>query len=261
MVDRLSTGIPEFDQLIEGGIPKGFLVAAVGEPGTGKTIFCIHFIAEGIKEDQPGIYITTEESRESIIEQAKQFNFDFDEAMNEKRLIIIDALMRSEDKWSLRNLDIKELIDKIIEAKKVFGYKDARLVVDSMSAFWLTAPAMARAQSYTFKKIVTKWNLTTIATSQYAITTSAAFGFGLEHIADGIIRFKRFVRGGQLKRFLLIEKMRQTDHNLHMWEISIVNGVGMKLSKPTPLRKEDIALPKKVVEEIRKTEEKKEKEL
>jgi len=38
---RLSTGIPEVDKLLAGGIPEGFLVAITGEPGTGKTVFCI----------------------------------------------------------------------------------------------------------------------------------------------------------------------------------------------------------------------------
>jgi len=44
-LERISTGIPEIDQIIGGGIPQGFLVAVTGEPGTGKTIFAIHFIA------------------------------------------------------------------------------------------------------------------------------------------------------------------------------------------------------------------------
>ena len=43
-IERLSTGIPEVDHMIAGGIPRGFLVACTGEPGTGKTIFSIHFI-------------------------------------------------------------------------------------------------------------------------------------------------------------------------------------------------------------------------
>ena len=45
---RLSTGIHEFDRLIERGIPQGFFVALTGEPGTGKTIFSLSFIHEGL---------------------------------------------------------------------------------------------------------------------------------------------------------------------------------------------------------------------
>ena len=67
---RLSTGIPEVDKLVAGGIPEGFLVAITGEPGTGKTVFCMHFIAQGLRECDKCVYVTTEESRESILRQA-----------------------------------------------------------------------------------------------------------------------------------------------------------------------------------------------
>ena len=252
-IERLSTGIPELDRMLAGGIPRGFSVAVTGEPGTGKTILCIHFIAEGIKEGDRCIYVTTEESRNSIITQAEQFGFDFSSAIEGKRLIIIDALMGTDDPWSLRSLEIEDLVNKVIEAKKALGYGRARLVVDSLSAFWLDKPAMARRHSYFVKKVLAKWDFTIMMTSQYAITTSEAFGWGVEHIADGIIRFRRFVRGGVLRRYILIEKMRQTPHSLQMHEIAIVPGRGLVITGPVEMRREDVTLPKEVAEKIERT--------
>lgn len=260
-LERLSTGVSELDRMLAGGIPRGFFVAVTGEPGTGKTILCIHFIAQGVKEGDRCIYVTTEESRDSIITQASQFGFDFSKAMEEKKLILVDALMGLEDPWSLRSLDVEELVNKVIEAKKALGYGRARLVVDSLSAFWLDKPAMARRYSYFVKKVLSKWDFTVLATSQYAITTSEAFGWGVEHIADGIIRFRRFVRGGVLKRYLLIEKMRQTPHSLHMHEIAILPGRGLVILRPVEMRKEDIALPRQVFEKVRRATEQKEVEV
>lgn len=259
--ERISTGIPEIDQIMGGGIPKGFLVAATGEPGTGKTIFAIHFVAQGIKDGDLCIYVTTEESRESVANQAFQFGIDFKKAIEDKRLIVIDALMGLEDPWSLKSLEIEDLVDKVIEAKKALGYGRARLVIDSLSAFWLDRPAMARKYSYFIKKVLAKWGFTILATSQYAITTSDAFGFGVEHIADGILRFRRFVRGGVLRRFLLVEKMRQTPHSLVMHEITVVDGRGLVVIGPTRRRREDVALPEQVSEKIIAAQELKETEL
>jgi len=259
-IKRLSTGVPELDMMLEGGIPKGFTVAVTGEPGTGKTILCMHFIAQGVRDGDKCIYVTTEESRESIITQAKQFGFNFSEAVANKKLIIIDALMGARDEWSLQSLDIEDLVSKVIGAKKALGYGEARLVIDSLSAFWLDKPAMARRYSYFVKKVLSKWDFTVMATSQYAITTSEAFGWGVEHIADGIIRFRRFVRGGVLKRYILIEKMRQTNHSLQMHEIAILPGRGLTIIKPVEMRKEDISLPKHVIERIQRAVERKEVE-
>jgi len=172
---RLSTGIPEVDKLIAGGIPEGFLVAITGEPGTGKTVFCMHFIAQGLRECDKCVYVTTEESRESILRQAEQFNLGFREGLEAGKLIIIDALTGAEDRWSLKSLDVEALVDKVIEAKKELGRGRGRLVIDSMSAFWLDKPAMARKYSYFVKKVLARWGFTTLAVSQYAITTSVAW--------------------------------------------------------------------------------------
>ena len=261
-MERLSTGIPSFDKLIQGGIPKGFFVAVVGEPGTGKTIFCQHFIAQGIKEGDINIYVTTEESRESIIRQAYQFGWDFRKAIENGKLIIIDALMgRHDDPWSIRELNVEELVNKVIEAKRQLGYGRARLVIDSMSAFWLDKPAMARRYSYYIKRVLSRWDFTALLTSQYAVTTSLGFGFGIEHIADGIIRFRRAVVGGILKRYVIVEKMRQTCHDNRMYEIEIINGVGIVLKRPTPFRREDYVLPQRVMMKMIEAEEKKKTEL
>ncbi|MEM1726739.1 MAG: KaiC domain-containing protein [Candidatus Bathyarchaeia archaeon] len=260
-IERLSTGIPALDEMLAGGIPRGFTVAVTGEPGTGKTILCIHFIAQGIRDGDKCIYVTTEESRESIITQASQFGFDFSRAISEGKLVLIDALMGVEDQWTIKSLNIEELVSKIIEAKKTLGYGRARLVIDSLSAFWLDKPAMARRHSYFVKKVLYKWDFTILATSQYAITTSEAFGWGIEHIADGIIRFRRHVKGGTLKRYILIEKMRHTPHSLSMHEIMIEHGKGLVILGPVEERREDIALPKKVMEKIRRASEKAQLEL
>lgn len=242
-IERLSTGIKELDSIIAGGVPRGFFVAITGEPGTGKTITCLHFIAQGIKENDRCIYVTTEESSSSIINQASQFKIDFNKAIDENKLIIIDALMGKDERWSLRSLDLEEMINKVIEAKKNLGYGRARLVIDSLSAFWLDKPAMARRFSYVVKKVLTKWDFTTFGTSQYAISTAEAFGWGVEHIADGILRFRRLIRQSKLRRYLMVEKMRQTPHSLYMYEIDILDGKGLAILRETEERREDHALP------------------
>ncbi len=257
-IERLSTGVKRLDEMLNGGIPKGFFVAVAGEPGTGKTVLGLHFSWQGVLDGDRVIYVTTEESKESVIKQASQFGMDLESAVAEGRAIVIDALMGS-DKWTLMSLDPEQLVQKVIEAKKTLGYGRARLVVDSMSAFWLDRPAMARKYSYYMKKVLYKWDFTVIATTQYAITTAAAFGFGLEHIADGIIRFRRAIRRGKLRRYLLIEKMRQTPHDLRLYEIDIIDGKGLIIIGPTSRRIEDIALPrsvtKKILEAKRRSEE------
>ncbi len=257
-LERLSTGVKELDRILGGGIPRGFLVAVAGEPGTGKTILCLHFAWQGVLEGDRVVYVTTEESRGSVLRQAEVLGMKLGEAVEGGKAVVIDALLGT-DKWSLRSLNPEDLVQKVVEAKRELGYGRARLIIDSMSAFWLDKPAMARKYSYYLKKVLHKWDFTIMATTQYAISTSEAFGFGLEHIADGIIRFRRVVRRGRLRRFLLVEKMRQTPHDLRMYEVLIEPGRGMRLVGPVEYRAEDFALPssvsKKIMEARRRVEE------
>jgi KaiC domain protein len=249
-VERLSLGVPGLDAMLQGGVPRGFFVAVTGEPGTGKTILSIHFMNQGLKEGDRCIFVTTEESRASVVRQAAQFSMDFKAAIEQGKMIIVDALMGQEERWSLNSLDVEQLVDKVVEAKRELGYGRARLVIDSVSAFWLDRPAMARRYSYFLKKVLAKWDFTILATSQYAITSAESFGWGIEHIADGIIRFRRAVRQGELKRYVLIEKMRQTNHDRYLHEVAIEPGVGLLILERVSQRKEDIALPAQVTKRI-----------
>ncbi len=250
-IERLSTGVKGLDDMLAGGIPRGFFVAVVGEPGTGKTVFSLHYAWQGIRDNDKVIYVTTEESRESVIRQAKMFGMDLDKAVDSGKAIIIDALLKSQaDEWSLEELDVEALVNKIIDAKRKLGYGRSRLIIDSMSTFWLDKPAMARRYSYLVKRVLYRWDFTVVMTSQYAITTSSAFGWGLEHVADGIIRFGRRVVGGELKRYILIEKMRQTPHDLRVHYIDIVDGRGLVILGPAEFGKEDLALPESVMKKI-----------
>jgi len=49
-MDRVKTGIPGLDELIEGGIPTGSSVLVSGGAGTGKTIIATQYIYEGAKQ-------------------------------------------------------------------------------------------------------------------------------------------------------------------------------------------------------------------
>jgi archaellum biogenesis ATPase FlaH len=47
---RVATKIKGFDQLVEGGFPKGSSIMVRGSTGTGKTIFCLQYLYQGAVE-------------------------------------------------------------------------------------------------------------------------------------------------------------------------------------------------------------------
>src|SRR3989344_4008084 len=61
---RIPVGIAKLDPLIRGGVIKNSINLVACGAGTGKTIFALQFLINGItKYDEPGIYITFEEKK------------------------------------------------------------------------------------------------------------------------------------------------------------------------------------------------------
>ena len=76
--ERVSTGVAGLDQLLEGGFPKGRSVLVTGEPGTGKTVMALQFLADGLAHGEKGIYVAADEGPLDIIEQAASIGWDFE---------------------------------------------------------------------------------------------------------------------------------------------------------------------------------------
>lgn len=57
------TGITGFDEITDGGLPRGRTTLLVGGPGSGKPIFAMQFLTHGVKEcKEPGIFVAFEET-------------------------------------------------------------------------------------------------------------------------------------------------------------------------------------------------------
>lgn len=63
---KCKTGIPGFDEILAGGLPRNRLYLLEGEPGTGKTTVGLQFLQEGARQGEPGMYITFSETAEEL---------------------------------------------------------------------------------------------------------------------------------------------------------------------------------------------------
>ncbi len=204
-IKRVSTGVEELDRALEGGVPRGSWVAITGEPGTGKSILCMHYAYRGLVEGDPVIYVTTEAEFRDVIRQAEQFNMYFSDyeihylggepPIRRPNIVVIDIfsllktarqltsdLAESERRRRFAALDIDTLIAAITNAYEVLGVvsegrrtpsRHVRLIIDSLSAFWADKPAMARKYSYQLKIATHRENVTAFLVSQYAMTTKS----------------------------------------------------------------------------------------
>ena len=84
-VQKLPTGIEGFDDVCHGGLPIGRSTLISGTSGTGKTVFSLHFLHNGIAHyDEPGIFVTFEESPLDILRNAASFGWNLPEMVESK---------------------------------------------------------------------------------------------------------------------------------------------------------------------------------
>ncbi len=227
MIRKVKTGIPGMDEVLHGGIPERNVVLLSGGPGTGKSIFSQQFLWNGLQMGEPGIYVTLEEHPVQVRENMAQFGWDLRKYEDEGLFAMVDAFTsgigksKEYEKYIVHDLtDIREFVDVLRTAVKDIGAK--RVVVDSVTTLYINKPAMARGVVMQLKRVLAGLGVTSILVSQISVGERGFGGPGVEHGVDGIIRLDLDEIDGELKRSLIVWKMRGTIHSMrrHPFEIT-----------------------------------------
>ncbi|MFA6065517.1 MAG: ATPase domain-containing protein [archaeon] len=201
-VDRVKTGIPGLDALLNGGIPRENLVVISGDPGSGKTIMCMSFIYFGAKKfNEPGVFISLEETKEDVLKMSSLMGWDFEGLLKEKKVEIIAVDLYDFDK-------LKDLIQDTITR---IGAK--RLVIDPGVIFrlYFKEELEARKQILGLGKMIKATGCTAIITNESSAGAGDNDLFGLEeYVADGVILLYHKKIKDQFVRSIAVLKMRST---------------------------------------------------
>jgi len=226
-IERVITGIPGLDDILHGGIPKRNVVLLSGGPGTGKSIFGQQYLYNGLRLGEPGVLVVLEEHPVQVRVSMSQFGWNVRPYEEKGMFAIVDAFTAGIGEAAKRERyvvrapdDFQSLIDVLREAIRDVGA--VRAVIDSVTTLYITKPAMARGMVLQLKKILSGMGCTSILVSQVSVTERGFGGPGVEHAADGIIRLDLDEVDGELRRSIIVWKMRGTSHSMrrHPFEIT-----------------------------------------
>jgi circadian clock protein KaiC len=224
---RLSTGVGELDALMGGGIPEGDSLLVAGPSGAGKTVLGIQFIAEGLTQGEPAIVAMFEELPNEFLQRAASFGFELDKHVQDGTLKLI----------YLRPLDLSvdETVHEIVSAVKEIGCK--RLVIDSLVGFEMAlAPDFRtdfRESLYRMIGALTRLGVTIISTVEVEenFTSMGLSNFTISFLADDIVRLRYASINGQLRKVMMVVKMRRSEHSIDMCAYE-VTAQGLEIGEP-----------------------------
>jgi circadian clock protein KaiC len=215
----LSLGIPELDRMVGGGIREGDSLLVAGPSGTGKSALATQFIAEGLRHGEPGVMAIFEERPQGYTRRAGTFGLNLRGAM--KNGMLETLYLRPLD------LSVDETMQAVLDAIERIGAK--RLVIDSLVGFEMAlAPGFRadfRESLYRMIGALTGAGITILSTVEVEDTfDSLQFShYAISFLTDDIIRMRYVEIDGQLRKVLMVIKMRGGNHSKDIREYVITN--------------------------------------
>jgi len=220
-LERSFTGIPGLDEILTGGLPRGRVVLALGEPGAGKTILCTQFIVNGIEKfNEKGLYVSLEESKEQYVEEMNALGWDIEALERTGQLSFIDAS-------PIRSLPAEVQVGNVSIAKTEFSLLSLlevtknravsagarRIVVDPVSQliFQYAHLTQRRKAMLDLVQALSKTGATCLLASELAEVGGTNRKLQIEeYLVHGIILMQTTTSGKSLQRVIQVEKMRGT---------------------------------------------------
>ena len=219
LIERVPTGIPNFDDLIEGGFEKNSINLVVASGGAGKTIFGVQFLIDGIKKGESCLYTTFEEKKDEFYVNMLELGWDLKAYEDQGKFFFLEY---TPEKVKTMLEEGGGIIEGLVLRKGV-----KRVVIDSITSFGLLFEndLEKRTSALELYNMLRKWNCTSLLTYERdpfrdTRTTSRI----LEFESDSVI-ILYFVRNKEKReRYLEILKMRGTNHSTNIYPFSIQEG-------------------------------------
>jgi circadian clock protein KaiC len=208
---RLSLGVAALDEMLGGGLPAGYAMLLAGPSGCGKSTLAGAFLAEGVRQGEPGVIAT------------------FSNLACHGAGEPLDGLIAAGQvgMLELRSLDLS--VDETLHELLLLiaRMKATRVVIDSLSAFELAlAPEFRddfRESLYRMVTVLCARGVTLLMTTEledgFSELRLSPYGSGF--LADAIVLQRYIEVQGELKTVITVVKLRASAHSRQLRQFDI----------------------------------------
>jgi KaiC/GvpD/RAD55 family RecA-like ATPase len=213
---RVRTNIPGLDKMLMGGIVRGRNILVSGPCGSGKTTFAMQVIFNGVMDcNEPGLYVTLEESKDKIISDMKNFGLDLEAAQATGKFHLLGGHIAGISSY-MQNVDanILHVLKEIEEIVKECNIK--RVAIDSLNLLMLLVNDAEERRRIiaSFCNSLSQLGCTAFFISETKEGTKELSRFGVEEfVMDGVIALYLLNQDASFIPGITIRKMRGSDHD------------------------------------------------
>ncbi|HRR20819.1 MAG TPA: circadian clock protein KaiC [Desulfomonilia bacterium] len=220
-LEKAPTGIRGFDEITQGGLPKGRTALVTGGPGTGKTMFAMEFLVKGATEfGEPGVFVSFEETADELIANSASLGLSLPE-LCDANLLYMDYVRveRSEIEES-GEYDLEGLFIRLSHAINSVGAR--RLVLDTIETLFSGLPniSILRAELRRLFRWIKDKNISTIVTGERGAVSLTREGLE-EYVSDCVVLLDHRVTDQISTRRLRVLKYRGSEHGTNEYPFLI----------------------------------------
>ena len=229
---KLATGITGFDQIANGGIPKGRSTLLSGTAGSGKTVMALQFLLSGVRDfKENGVFVTFEEAPVDLMQNVRAFGWDLEGLLLNKQIASVDATPEpGEETITTGPFDLSALLARIENAIRSVNAK--RVILDAIGALFpqFTDSNIVRRELHRIAAGLRKLGVTTLVTMERTDEDGNIGRWGVEEfVADNVIILRNRLEQEKRRRTVEILKFRGTTHHKGEYPFTIDSEDGVTI--------------------------------
>lgn len=228
-IEKMETGISGFDDISNGGLPKGRTTLVVGTPGSTKSVFSGQFLVEGVKKGQAGVFVTFEEQPEDIRLNLAGLGWDVAayEAANLWRFVDVSPNLEAPETL-VGKYDLSALIARIEAAIQEVGAQ--RIAIDAVGTLFDRFPNLPLIRHEMLRMLarLRTFGVTGVMTAERDEEYGALSRNGIEAFAaDNVMILRNISEDETRRRTVEILKFRGTTHQKGEFPYTVVTNEGI----------------------------------
>lgn len=224
-VEKMATGIPGFDLVAQGGLPRNRATLIAGTAGSAKTVFACQFLVAGVQAGERGVFVTFEDHPDDIRRNMLSFGWDIARWEQEGSWAFVDASPEPEDATPIvGDYELGGLLTRVEHAVRKLGA--TRVSLDSLNALFLqfAEKQLLRAELHRLTTSLKRLGATVLFTGERVDDYGDVTRYGIEEfVADNVIILRNILAEEKRRRTIEILKFRGARHQRGEVPFTITN--------------------------------------